>query len=46
MRNLRLTPHGRDRARRRVYEREPPEPDEDDGRPITQAHLCSSACQR
>lgn len=31
-----LTPLGRDRARCRVYEQEPPEPGEDDGRPITQ----------
>ncbi len=31
-----LTPLGRDRARCRIYEREPPDPGEDDGRPITQ----------
>jgi len=31
-----LTPLGRDRARCRVYEQEPPDPGEDDGRPITQ----------
>jgi uncharacterized protein (TIGR02391 family) len=34
--DLHLTPLGRDRARCRVYEREPPDPSEDDGRPITQ----------
>jgi uncharacterized protein (TIGR02391 family) len=33
---LRLTSIGRDRARLRVYEREPPDPSEDDGSPITQ----------
>jgi uncharacterized protein (TIGR02391 family) len=34
--DLHLTPLGRDRARCRVYELEPPDPGEDDGRPITQ----------
>lgn len=33
---IRLTATGRDRARCRVYEREPPDPGEDDGSPITQ----------
>src|SRR5436189_1848479 len=35
MRDFRLSPFGRDRARCRVYEREPPDPHEDDGKPIT-----------
>ncbi len=36
LQDFHLTPIGRDRARCRVYEREPPDPGEDDGRPITQ----------
>ena len=36
---IRLTSVGRDRARCRVYEREPPDPGEDDGSPITQLVL-------
>lgn len=36
---IRLTLAGRDRARRRVFELPPPDPDEDDGRPITGATL-------
>jgi uncharacterized protein (TIGR02391 family) len=36
---IRLTPLGRDRARCRVYEREPPEAGDDDGSPITQLVL-------
>lgn len=36
---IRLTSIGRDRARCRVYEREPPDPGEDDGSPITQLVL-------
>jgi uncharacterized protein (TIGR02391 family) len=35
MRDFRLSPFGRDRARCRVFEREPPDPHEDDGKPIT-----------
>jgi uncharacterized protein (TIGR02391 family) len=35
MRDFELTPFGHDLARCRVYEREPPDPDEDDGKPIT-----------
>ena len=35
MRDFRLSPFGRDRARCRVLEREPPDPHEDDGKPIT-----------
>jgi uncharacterized protein (TIGR02391 family) len=33
--NIRLTGPGRDRARCRVFELPPPDPEEDDGRPIT-----------
>jgi uncharacterized protein (TIGR02391 family) len=32
---IQLTPRGHDRARCRVFELEPPHPDEDDGKPIT-----------
>jgi uncharacterized protein (TIGR02391 family) len=35
MQNFELTPAGHDRARCRVFEREPPDPSEDDGKPIT-----------
>lgn len=35
LRDFQLTASGHDRARCRVYEREPPDPDEDDGKPIT-----------
>jgi uncharacterized protein (TIGR02391 family) len=35
LRDFRLTPFGHDRARCRVYERELPDPGEDDGKPIT-----------
>jgi uncharacterized protein (TIGR02391 family) len=35
MRDFRLSPFGRDRARCRVFEEEPPESHEDDGKPIT-----------
>ena len=35
MQNFELSPFGHDRARCRVYEREPPAPGEDDGKPIT-----------
>jgi uncharacterized protein (TIGR02391 family) len=35
MRDFELTPLGHDRARCRVFEREPPDPGEDDGSPIT-----------
>lgn len=35
MQDFELTPAGHDRARCRVFEREPPDPGEDDGKPIT-----------
>jgi uncharacterized protein (TIGR02391 family) len=35
LRDFQLTPRGHDRALCRVYEREPPDPGEDDGKPIT-----------
>lgn len=35
LRDFQLTPFGHDRARWRVYEREAPDPGEDDGKPIT-----------
>lgn len=35
MQDFELTPSGHDRARCRVFEREPPDPGEDDGKPIT-----------
>jgi hypothetical protein len=43
LQDLHLTPRGRDRARSRVYEQEPPVPGEDDGRPITQLTLARIA---
>lgn len=39
LRDFGLTPIGRDRARRRVFEREPPEPGEDDGSPFSRLTL-------
>jgi len=39
LRDFQLTPFGHDRARCRVYEREPPDPGEDDGKPITRLTL-------
>jgi len=39
MRDFELTPLGHDLARCRVYEREPPDPGEDDGKPITRLTL-------
>lgn len=35
MQDFELTPSGHDRARCRIFEREPPDPAEDDGKPIT-----------
>jgi predicted RNA-binding Zn-ribbon protein involved in translation (DUF1610 family) len=43
IRDIRLTLHGRDRARRRLLILPPPDPDEDDGRPIAQLTLAEIA---